>query len=426
MKKQFVISLSAVAGSVLLSACGDDVTKVTNVTNETSSMEIVASADSLGKCDSSTLEKTVYASNEKAAYVCTDSGWVSLDQKASDGKSCTAETLEDSSGYRIVCGGDSVGVIRNGENGSDGKDGEDGEKGDSGKNGTTCTVEILSDGTGYKVVCGGDSVGVIRNGADGNSCIITDHGDGTVLQVCGADTITLYKAFCAGKAYDPAKAYCFEDSAYSCGEKPYDPTREFCHEKEAHELCGGKAYDPSITFCDARDTTFYRYVVIGTQTWMAENLNFDNHDASTATSYCYNDDADSCDKYGRLYPWDDAMASCPEGWHLPDTAEWNTLRDYVGENTTGGIDSSGYALKSTSDWHDNGNGSDAFGFGALPAGYLDSDVAFHNVHVKTDFWSANEKSTAIGYVSRLYYYGVKLHLETSNKDFAYSVRCVKD
>ncbi len=53
MKKQSIVSLSIALGDMLLSACGDDVTKVTNVTNDVSGMEIVASANPLGACDSS-------------------------------------------------------------------------------------------------------------------------------------------------------------------------------------------------------------------------------------------------------------------------------------------------------------------------------------------------------------------------------------
>ncbi len=286
MKRQFAISLAAIAGCVLLFACGDAVTKVTNVTNEVSGMEVVASADSLGKCDSTNVGKSVFVSDENAAYVCADSGWAPL-AKNSDGKdgaSCLAEMLADSSGYKVVCGGDSVGVIKNGQNGSDGKTGE---KGDAGENGTACTVEALSSGDGYKIVCDGDSVGVIVNGVDGNCCTLADNGDGTVSQVCGKDTTILYKAF--------------------CGEKPYDPASYKCHENELFAF-----------FVDARDSQEYRMVTIGEQTWMAENLNY-AYTQKTAkldsSSFCYDNDPANCEMYGRLYTWSAACApragTCP-------------------------------------------------------------------------------------------------------------------
>ncbi len=452
MKKQVIVSLSAVAVGVILSACGDDVTKVTN---EVFGMEVVASADSLGKCESSNVGKTVFASDENVAYICADSGWVPLSQKASGGKSCTAEKLSDGSGYKIICGGDSVGVVKNGSNGENGSDGKNGE---SGENGTSCVVENLSDGSGYKVVCNGDSVGVITNGsngedgADGSGCSLADNGDGTVTHVCGEDTITLYKAFCGNKAYDPEKAFCYENALYSCGGKAYDPAKKFCAENSTYDFCGANTYDPSTEFCDFRDATVYGYVKIGEQIWMAENLNY-AYTKETANldslSFCYDNSADSCEKYGRLYTWSAAMDSaavfsengkdcgygttcsatgnvrgvCPDGWHLPSNEEWNILKSFVAGNTTGGV---GYALKSTSGWNDDGNGSDAFGFGALPAGRRYGDGVFYYVFKYAQFWSSTELDANSAYYRELCYSDAYLIMLDHFKNLAFSVRCVKD
>ncbi len=458
MKRQFILSLSTVAGCVLLSACGDDVTRIAN---GNSAMEVVASADSLGKCDSSTLGKTFFALDENSAYVCADSGWVSLVQRTSDGKdgkSCIAEILSDSSGYKVICGDDSVGVITNGKNGSDGKDGLDG---------TSCLVKTLPDSSGYKVVCDGDSIGVIRNGAngsdgkdgldgtDGSGCSLADNGDGTVTQVCGEDTVVLYKALCGGAAYDPARKFCVEEKAYDlCDGKTYDPFERFCHADTLYELCGEKVYDPSTEFCDFRDANVYGYVVIGEQTWMAENLNFD-YNEGTAKSYCYDDNADSCAVYGRLYTWSAAMDSaarfsedgkgcgfssadllcdqshetvrgvCPEGWHLSSDEEWNTLVAYVADNTTGGKDFVGYALKSASGWDNDGNGSDAFGFGAIPGGVYGSN-SFYGRGTLAYYWSSSQCSPENSRVFWLYHNYAYLNISEFGKLNAYSIRCVKD
>ncbi len=428
MKRQSIISLAAVAGCVLLSACGDDVTKVTNVTNEVSGMEVVSSADSLGKCDSSTLGKTAYASDENVAYVCADSGWVPLSQKASDGKNgtyCSAETLSDSSGYRIVCGGDSVGVIVNGENGSDGKTGE---KGDAGENGSACTAEPLSDGKGYKVVCDGDSVGVIANGVDENGCSLADNDDGTSTLICDANTVTLYKALCGKTFFDPTKKFCAEEMVYDlCGGKSYDIATEFCNEETVYELCNGEVYDPSTEFCDFRDATLYGYAVIGTQTWMTNNLNFE-YNEGTAKSYCYENDPENCKTYGRLYTWDAATKSCPEGFHLPSEEEWKTLEAYVADSLfDGSTESVGYALKSTSGWKTD-NGLNAFGFNALPAGYYSNmENTFSKVRDNAYFWSTKEFSSE----NFAYYWGMEnysnsLKTTTYSKEFSLSVRCVRD
>ena len=167
MKKTFKFGAfgSAVLGGMLaLSACGDDVTKVYRTAEENSGMEIAKSVDDFDDCDSASIGKMMFASDENAAYICADSGWTPLSEKASDGKdgaSCTVETLKDGSGYKIMCGEDSVGVVFNGKAGAQGAKGEDGEAGAAGENGTFCSVELLSDSTGYKVVCGEDSVGEI-------------------------------------------------------------------------------------------------------------------------------------------------------------------------------------------------------------------------------------------------------------------------
>ena len=431
--KSFAFGSAVLGGVLALSACGDDVTKVYQTTEENSGVEIAGSADDFDDCDSASIGKMMFASDENAAYICADSGWTPLSEKASDGKdgaSCSAELLSDSTGYKIVCGEDSVGVVLNGKAGAKGAKGEDGDAGAAGENGASCSVEMLADSSGYKVVCGEDSVGVILNGSNGSNCILTDNGDGTLSQVCGENSVTLYKALCGGKAYDPAKSFCYADSVYT--------------------LCDGKAYDPGKEFCDDRDSSVYGYVQIGSQIWMAENLNYD-YNRNTAKSYCFINDAANCSTYGRLYTWAAAMDSatvfsddgkgcgyeetctaadtvrgvCPEGWHLPSSDEWNSLKTYVAEKISGGTDSVGYALKAKNGWSDNGNGSDAFGFGALPAGGRDYDGSYY-VQCYTDFWSSTEGRSNLAYFWRLSYGSTDLYTDFDSKNAALSVRCVKD
>ena len=437
--KSFAFGSAVLGGMLALSACGDDVTKVYRTTEENSGVEIAKSADDFDDCDSASLGKMMFASDENAAYVCADSGWTPLSEKASDGKdgaSCTAELLSDSTGYKIMCGEDSVGVILNGKTGAKGAKGVDGEAGVAGENGTFCNVELLFDSTGYKVVCGEDSVGVILNGSDGNGCSLKDNGDGTLSQVCGTDTVTLYKAL--------------------CGNVPYDPATDDCIGNSVGRLCGDKIYDSKKEFCDDRDSTVYGYLKIGTQTWMAENLNY-NYNEGSAASYCYNDNADSCAKYGRLYTWAAAMDSsakfsdggagcgyktecsvsgtvrgvCPAGWHLPDYYEWVLLEVSVAKILfNDSTDSVGYALKTTSGWGEkngntNGGGSNALGFGALPAGYR-SDGTFRNVSWYAYFWSSSEDNTTESNVWILNWEEPYLYPWGHNKYYSYSVRCVKD
>jgi uncharacterized protein (TIGR02145 family) len=119
------------------------------------------------------------------------------------------------------------------------------------------------------------------------------------------------------------------------------------------------------TLTDPRDGKTYRTVKIGKQTWMAENLNYK---PKTGKSRCYKDSNSYCEEYGRLYDWETAKKACPEGWHLPTIKEWYVLIDYTGDATV-----AGKKLKSKNGWNSDenkgdGNGSDDFGFSALPSG----------------------------------------------------------
>ena len=141
------------------------------------------------------------------------------------------------------------------------------------------------------------------------------------------------------------------------------------------------------TMTDSRDGKKYKTVKIGSQIWMAENLNYRTRD-----SYCYEDKISNCDKYGRLYTWDAAITACPSGWHLPTHAEWETLVTAVG-----GESGAGTKLKSTSGWLKDGNGSDSFGFSALPAGERhlypagSGPEAYTPVGHIACFWSSTDK-----------------------------------
>ena len=193
---------------------------------------------------------------------------------------------------------------------------------------------------------------------------------------------------------------------------------------------------------DERDGQTYKTVKIGSQWWMAENLNY-----KTDNSFCYNDSAEYCTKYGRLYTWAAAMDSvgkwstngkgcgyykacsptypvrgvCPKGWHLPSNwDEFETLFE-----TVGGQEVAGAMLKSTSGWNSNGDGTDAYGFSAFPAGARNIDSGFRNLGNNVTFWSSTEIGSNV-YSMYLNYSYERAFLEDDGKDFALSVRCLKD
>ena len=193
----------------------------------------------------------------------------------------------------------------------------------------------------------------------------------------------------------------------------------------------------------ACDGETYKTVKIGSQTWMAENLNYAytgvpfKHGSYTSdsTSWCYENKVSNCDKYGRLYTWIAATTACPSGWHLPSTTEWETLFTAVGGRSIAGT-----KLKSTSSWDTdidgskicvsncdvNGNGTNAYGFSALPAGWKNSygDFAFEGVDAY--FWSVSSAPYGNYYYMQLHFYNEQAFLDYKGYIDALSVRCLKD
>jgi len=162
------------------------------------------------------------------------------------------------------------------------------------------------------------------------------------------------------------------------------------------------------TLTDSRDGKTYKTVVIGTQTWMAENLNYE-----TKGSFCYNDITTHCTKYGRLYTWGTAKGSCPSGWHLPTSGEWGTLYSVVGS-------SDAFSMREM----------DAFGFGVLPAGRghtrYDPPDKYYTTYgmegYEAYFWTATVNGADYATCEA---FGVTTGCMRDKSDI-YSVRCIKD
>lgn len=207
-------------------------------------------------------------------------------------------------------------------------------------------------------------------------------------------------------------------------------------------------------FSDVRDDQVYKTVKIGNQTWMAENLNYADS-VNTASlkgkSWCYDNKEAYCEVTGRLYTWAAAIDSvamandasnpricgnetscklpevvqgiCPSGWHLPSKTEWQVLFTAVG-----GSGNAGKALKSGSGWYSNGNGTDAYGFSALPAGSGDYDGDFYGAGRSAYFWSATryEYSCYYAFYMDLDYNYEYAYLGYGDKFNALSIRCLKD
>jgi uncharacterized protein (TIGR02145 family)/uncharacterized repeat protein (TIGR02543 family) len=187
------------------------------------------------------------------------------------------------------------------------------------------------------------------------------------------------------------------------------------------------------TFTDSRDNKSYKRVQIGSQVWMAENLNYDV--PNNTSDVCYDNDDANCAQYGRLYNWSTAMNGasssrlspsgvqgvCPAGWHLPSNAEWTALEDAVG-----GVSTTGTKLKSTSGWFNNGNGTDQYGWSALPAGHGSSDGSFYAAGYNGNWWSATENNAGRAYNRYMNYDYEGVGWGDDGKTNLFSVRCVQD
>lgn len=227
------------AGMAFLTACDEQVTNIT----EKAEVESVAKFKDLEKCKGDLVGSMAYASDSAKVYVCTTDGWVSMS----------------------------------------GSDGKQGEKGDPGEDGTSCTVKALKSGDGYKVICGGDSVGVLLNGekgkdgkdgkegsdgSNGNDCKLTDNSNGTVTVKCGKDSTTLYKAMCGSVPYDPTKKTCSNGIVVDIGTiTPTTPS-----------YCGTTTYTPGMQGCCGTTT----YLIGGPQSCCGTTL------YSITTSQCIN------------------------------------------------------------------------------------------------------------------------------------------
>ena len=203
---------------------------------------------------------------------------------------------------------------------------------------------------------------------------------------------------------------------------------------------------------DERDGQKYKTVVIGEQTWMAQNLNYDIEDNRRQS--CYRDEPDFCLRFGKLYSWpgvmdydknrcqDDASCSltsnqgiCPNGWHVPTKSEWDTLWSNVGftsENLENGDEYGRTAVRglisdtSYITWDRSGK-SDFFGFSATRHGYK-TDVGDYvwMDNIVAAYWTSSE---VYGYGYKAYVAGTFL-IKNVFDDYAkvgqFAVRCIKN
>jgi uncharacterized protein (TIGR02145 family) len=186
----------------------------------------------------------------------------------------------------------------------------------------------------------------------------------------------------------------------------------------------------------------YKTIKIGDQVWMVENLKTEryangnlipnikgNSEWSNLNTgaWCNYDNSKLNEAiYGKLYNWyavADARNICPDSWHVPSEAEWTILADYLG-----GTDVNGAKMKTAGSkyWESpNKNATNESGFSSLPGGYRSNSnwTFFNDIGYYSYWWSSSESSPANALYRIL---GYSLQMASSNKQFGYSVRCIKD
>ncbi|MBR6063223.1 MAG: fibrobacter succinogenes major paralogous domain-containing protein [Bacteroidales bacterium] len=211
------------------------------------------------------------------------------------------------------------------------------------------------------------------------------------------------------------------------------------------------------------DGNCYDAVQIGNQVWMAENLRTTRYadgttiplgtEKSEITPYRYNpnNDANNVPTYGYLYNWPAVMHGdssssanpsgvqgiCPNGWHVPSSAEWIQLTNYVGSQPQYQCNNNSIniakALASTTGWSsssetctvgNNPSTNNATGFSALPAGTYGLG-GYYDFGYYAYFWSATEIGD-YAYYRFLRYYGADVYWSLNYKFNGFSVRCVRD
>jgi uncharacterized protein (TIGR02145 family) len=202
-----------------------------------------------------------------------------------------------------------------------------------------------------------------------------------------------------------------------------------------------------------QDGNYYGTVIIGAQTWMAENLNtgvqillqYNPSDNSSIEKWCYDDNIMNCNIYGGLYNWSELMdynpndeaeigttqGICPVGWHIPTYKEWSLMITYLGDSIAGG------KLKETGTvhWNSPNTGStNETGFTALPGGWKGGDHGvekYEYIGARAEFWTAS--SIFGGAPNRAT--GIELRSDSKSTFgwntmeaflYAFSVRCIKD
>jgi uncharacterized protein (TIGR02145 family) len=201
------------------------------------------------------------------------------------------------------------------------------------------------------------------------------------------------------------------------------------------------------------DGNTYNTVQIGEQCWTKENLRvtkysdgtiipLDTSGGSTGNNgsqtwhlltlgsrTIYGNVNINFNRYGYLYNWYAANKNiCPIGWHLPIDAEWTTLSNFLGgEAVAGGKMKSTVTQPTNAGWtFPNQFVDNSSGFTALPGGIRNADGFFLNLFDIANFWSASDYDIDFSWNRSLLHSANLLSKDRVQKNYGFSIRCLKD
>lgn len=195
-----------------------------------------------------------------------------------------------------------------------------------------------------------------------------------------------------------------------------------------------------ITVTDI-DGNVYRTITIGTQVWMAENLQVTHYrngdsipdvtdgitwEGLTTGALCrYNNSDDTAAIYGLLYNWhavNDSRNIAPDGWHVATASDWMTLVSYVGSDPGGKLKDTG-----TVHWlSPNTGATNETDFSALPGGQRGYQGSYSALGQEAYFWTATEYNSSRANVRSLHSFDAFVALRNLSKYAGHSIRCIKD
>jgi uncharacterized protein (TIGR02145 family) len=217
--------------------------------------------------------------------------------------------------------------------------------------------------------------------------------------------------------------------------------------------CGSpNVHNPDLTYGSMTDHegNTYKTIVIGTQEWMAENLNtsiYRNGDSiltdlddatwSTADSGAwayYNNDASYACPYSKLYNWYacvDPRGLCPTGWHVPSDGEWTILSEYLGGESISGrlMKSAGTFEGGDGYWRNyeiSVEGTNSSGFSGIPGSTRHADGGYGSIRDYGYFWSSSQYDSSSVWYRILDYSSSSLYLNICDTQPGFSVRCLRD